>query len=171
MRDDTVQHDGFEYNWFFRTKNWRQKAGHLNAGAWVRRRRWIRLMERPPLSALQPDDASKQRESPISSLSLNDIWRGDDSDWSRLHRVMHDLGRDGRKLEAWNGWLTALEANGTEGSNHSTSEHMSKVLKDHVCHRLVTFIKDTDSFHSHVNSSMNLWVYLSTLLLELNSLS
>lgn len=134
MRDDTVQHDGFEYNWFFRTKHWRQKAGHLNAGAWVRRRRWIRLMERPPLSALQPDDVKQgnEEEASNSSLVLNDIWRGDDSDWSRLHRAMHDLGRDGRKLEAWKEWLNALDANHTEDANHLTAGQISAVLKAHV---------------------------------------
>lgn len=144
MRDDTVQHDGFEYNWFFRTRNWRQKAGHLNAGAWVRRRRWIRLMERPPSSAFQPDDDVKQgngKEVPNPSLKLNDIWRGDDTDWARLHRVMHDLGRDGRKLEAWKEWLTTVDANRTEGSSHSISEYMSAVLKAHVRRSFNCFYK------------------------------
>jgi hypothetical protein len=46
MRDEDVQYDGFQYNWYFRKGKWRNKAGRLNAGAWVRRRRWIRLMER-----------------------------------------------------------------------------------------------------------------------------
>lgn len=157
MRDDTVQHDGFEYNWFFRTKHWRQKAGHLNAGAWVRRRRWVRLMERPPLSALQPDDDRKQgneEEASSSSLTLNDIWRGDDSDWSRLHRVMHDLGRDGRKLEAWKEWLTALDADHTEDVNHLTAGQISVVLKAHVRLLFDLVMKGTDSY-SHYNSLMS----------------
>ena len=49
MRSDTgeVQHDGFEYNWVFRQHNWRARVGHFNAGGWVRRRRWVRLMVRP----------------------------------------------------------------------------------------------------------------------------
>lgn len=49
MRSDSgdVQYDGFEYNWFFRRKNWRPHIGRLSAGAYVRRRRWIRLMRRP----------------------------------------------------------------------------------------------------------------------------
>ena len=46
MRDEHVQYDGFQYNWYFRKDKWRNKPGRLNAGAWVRRRRWIRLMER-----------------------------------------------------------------------------------------------------------------------------
>ena len=34
MRTDTgeVQHDGFEYNWFFRRHNWRAQIGSFNAG-------------------------------------------------------------------------------------------------------------------------------------------
>ncbi|KDR84995.1 hypothetical protein GALMADRAFT_218079 [Galerina marginata CBS 339.88] len=49
MRTDSgeVQHDGFEYNWIFRKHNWRAQIGSFNAGGWVRRRRWIRLMVRP----------------------------------------------------------------------------------------------------------------------------
>jgi len=49
MRTDAgeVQHDGFEYNWVFRQHNWRARVGHFNAGGWVRRRRWVRLMVRP----------------------------------------------------------------------------------------------------------------------------
>ncbi|PPQ80830.1 hypothetical protein CVT25_001955 [Psilocybe cyanescens] len=49
MRTDSgeVQHDGFEYNWMFRRHNWRAQIGSFNAGGWVRRRRWIRLMVRP----------------------------------------------------------------------------------------------------------------------------
>ncbi|CAA7265796.1 unnamed protein product [Cyclocybe aegerita] len=49
MRSDSgeVQYDGFEYNWMFRQHNWRAQVGSFNAGGWVRRRRWIRLMVRP----------------------------------------------------------------------------------------------------------------------------
>lgn len=43
MRSDgQVQYDGFEYNWFFRNHKW-----SATSAAWVRRRRWIRLMMRP----------------------------------------------------------------------------------------------------------------------------
>lgn len=48
MRDGgSVQHDGFEYNWFFRRGRWRAEVGRLSSGGWVRRRRWVRLMMRP----------------------------------------------------------------------------------------------------------------------------
>jgi hypothetical protein len=50
MRSDSgeVQHDGFEYNWRFRKDKWRAEVGLFGAGGWVRRRRWVRLMMRPP---------------------------------------------------------------------------------------------------------------------------
>lgn len=44
-----TQYDGFEYNWLFQRKHWRAEVGSLNAGGWVRRRRWVRLMMRPAL--------------------------------------------------------------------------------------------------------------------------
>ncbi|KAJ7038194.1 hypothetical protein C8F04DRAFT_1393095 [Mycena alexandri] len=49
MRSDSgeVQHDGFEYNFMFRTHKWHPEAGAMS---WVRRRRWIRLMMRPAKS-------------------------------------------------------------------------------------------------------------------------
>ncbi|KAF9652017.1 hypothetical protein BDM02DRAFT_3089902 [Thelephora ganbajun] len=47
--DGQVQYDGFEYNWFFRKHKW----SATNA-AWVRRRRWIRLMMRPAKQYLHP---------------------------------------------------------------------------------------------------------------------
>ncbi|KAJ6575119.1 hypothetical protein B0H19DRAFT_1127243 [Mycena capillaripes] len=58
MRSDSgeVQHDGFEYNWMFRTHKWHPEA---SAMSWVRRRRWIRLMMRPAISK----DAKKRPDS------------------------------------------------------------------------------------------------------------
>lgn len=44
--DGEVQHDGFEYAWSFRSRNWRAEVGFLSAGGFVRRRRWVRLMAR-----------------------------------------------------------------------------------------------------------------------------
>jgi hypothetical protein len=50
MRSDgQVQYDGFEYNWFFRKQKW-----SATSAAWVRRRRWIRLMMRPAKQRLHP---------------------------------------------------------------------------------------------------------------------
>ncbi|KAH9486929.1 Meiotically up-regulated gene 65 protein [Psilocybe cubensis] len=73
MRTDSgeVQHDGFEYNWMFRRHNWRAQIGSFNAGGWVRRRRWIRLMVRPAkprkddtdISVLTPSTAASSRSS------------------------------------------------------------------------------------------------------------
>ena len=133
MRDEGIQHDGFEYNWFFRSKGWRPEAGRLNAGAWVRRRRWIRLMERPPLAALQTEeelvtDTARAKTAQIS-VDVNNVWYGDDEDWTRLRHVMHALGRDGKKLEAWQDWMGAATES---SSNGPLTESMSKVLRNHV---------------------------------------
>jgi len=86
MRSDSgeVQHDGFEYNWIFRTHKWRAEVGPLSAGGWVRRRRWVRLMMRPakqnrkthgegprsntPAPASESRSSSKYRHSVASSL-------------------------------------------------------------------------------------------------------
>ncbi|KAL5495259.1 hypothetical protein ACEPAI_722 [Sanghuangporus weigelae] len=142
MRDETVQHDGFEYNWFFRSKGWRSNAGRLNAGAWVRRRRWIRLMERPPLSALQSDEelikfhAAKEPKAQIS-VDYNHVWHGDDEDWSRLCQVMHELGRDGRKLDAWKDWTRAATKS---DSSKAVAESMSRLLRAHKDEILHSFI-------------------------------
>lgn len=109
MRDGNVQYDGFEYNWGFRMHGWRCKSGKLGIGAWVRRRRWVRLMERPPISTINedivtPDPVHDISESTSKVASVH-VWRGDDGDWHRLHDTMYCLGRDGRKLEAWRRWL------------------------------------------------------------------
>ncbi|KAG6813784.1 hypothetical protein H0H92_007196 [Tricholoma furcatifolium] len=128
MRSDTgeVQHDGFEYNWMFRTHNWRAEVGSLSAGGWVRRRRWIRLMMRPSgqsLNNYEHEDLSTpsvstgtawHRSSVGSSLSLSvqaldasTAWTGDDVDgnWLKCRSIMKYLGRDGRKIELWKIWL------------------------------------------------------------------
>jgi len=130
MRTDSgeVQHDGFEYNWRFRDNNWRAEAGKLGTGAWVRRRRWVRLMVRParhPRDHGDGQDNMTFRNSPSESASsavslvhpgselaldemdsvAREVWKGDDQDWVRLHRCLKRLGRDGRKIEAWRKWL------------------------------------------------------------------
>ena len=135
MRDETIQHDGFEYNWFFRSKGWRSKAGRLNAGAWVRRRRWLRLMERPPLTVLQESEGNGHgpREPEISvSTDVKYVWRGDGEDWHRLHRVMRELGRDGRRLEVWKEWIGCIEEGGEDSTNRDVSKFMAAVLRSRV---------------------------------------
>ncbi|KAG8901462.1 hypothetical protein FRB99_005291 [Tulasnella sp. 403] len=59
--DGEVCASGFEYNWAFRSKGWRPHPGTLSAGAWVRRRRWVRLMMRPA------DRTPTSEESPTQS--------------------------------------------------------------------------------------------------------
>lgn len=117
MRSDLgeVQHDGFEYNWSFRHTNWHANIGNLSAGAWVRRRRWVRLMMRPANVARSNHTAMSSSPSlarPPSSLSLAEldhhashVWDGTEQDWKHIHRLLRQLGRDGRKLELWRMWL------------------------------------------------------------------
>ncbi|TDL28439.1 hypothetical protein BD410DRAFT_780942 [Rickenella mellea] len=123
--DGAVQHDGFEYNWIFRSKNWRPTVGHLSAGGFVRRRRWVRLMVKPGMAASARGDGAHQagNESPaessadaisIRSRECRDVWRGDDGDWQRCHHLMRMLERDGRKLEVWKGWLGVGQIGGTD---------------------------------------------------------
>ncbi|KIY52733.1 hypothetical protein FISHEDRAFT_69548 [Fistulina hepatica ATCC 64428] len=50
-----IQYDGFEYNWLFRKAHWRSQIGRFNAGGFVRRRRWIRLMMRPGITSDSTD--------------------------------------------------------------------------------------------------------------------
>lgn len=133
MRTDSgeVQYDGFEYNWFFRQKHWHAEIGKLSTGAWVRRRRWVRLMMRPAQHTIthsegSPSPTSKSRLSdrplgasfvslvhPQSEIALDELvlsanleWEGNEQDWVRCHRLMRRLGRDGRKLELWRMWLS-----------------------------------------------------------------
>lgn len=134
MRTDTgeVQHDGFEYNWFFRRHSWRAQIGSFNAGGWVRRRRWVRLMVRPakprtngvegPAPSVNASLAAstKRRMSMVSTppsvntdpsvdwreINPDEVWLGDvEEDWQHCRSLMKKFGRDGRKLELWRLWL------------------------------------------------------------------
>lgn len=128
-----TQYDGFEYNWFFRTRHWRSEVGSLNAGGWVRRRRWVRLMMRPAKTSHRTEasstaptphmlyqnimhmehvEAGMTRPPSVASVSGEsdgegaDIWRGDaEDDWFRCHSVLRKLGTDGKQLELWRHWL------------------------------------------------------------------
>ncbi|CAE7105499.1 unnamed protein product, partial [Rhizoctonia solani] len=147
--DGEVQQDGYEYNWCFRSKGWRASIGSFNAGGWVRRRRWVRLMMRPanagsPSSPLAHEDgfittpaSSIPTPTPPSTTTLNEsekneredalIWRGDDGDWLRVRDALRTFRSDGRRLEVWERWLAleeqALLAHATErlgiGVRHS----------------------------------------------------
>jgi hypothetical protein len=63
--DGQVQYDGFEYNWFFRKHKW-----SATSAAWVRRRRWIRLMMRPAKRHLHPSPNGHVSASPSPSPSI-----------------------------------------------------------------------------------------------------
>jgi len=64
--DGQVQYDGFEYNWFFRKRKW-----SATSAAWVRRRRWIRLMMRPAKRRLHPSTQGQISSSVSPSLSVH----------------------------------------------------------------------------------------------------
>jgi hypothetical protein len=133
MRSDSgeVQHDGFEYNWVFRSHKWRAEVGPLSAGGWVRRRRWVRLMMRPAKKNRRkhgdnlgyspivgnslPHSMDSDSVSPSVNhagrsndvLNVDDIWSTDDVElnWTLCHMIMKKFGRDGRRLELWKRWL------------------------------------------------------------------
>jgi hypothetical protein len=132
MRSDSgeVSHDGFEYNWMFRSHNWRAEVGRFSAGGWVRRRRWVRLMMRPAQSLCHRHEAgvddgglegSLLQSKDLDKVSISqpfcasadqvsevqDIWRDDDTEknWARCRMLMKVLGRDGPRLEVWQLWL------------------------------------------------------------------
>jgi hypothetical protein len=66
MRSDgQVQYDGFEYNWFFRKHKW-----SATSAAWVRRRRWIRLMMCPARPRIPPSTNEHIASSTSPSLSI-----------------------------------------------------------------------------------------------------
>lgn len=153
-----VQHDGFEYNWLFRDKHWHATVGKLGAAAWVRRRRWIRLMMRPAnhsqlpnnrIHAIIPSSPSPSAPSlvaPASKPSLVEadyVWDGSERDWQHVHRLLKQLGRDGRKLELWRMWLgpyahayaSDTKAKGKQSDAPSPSQkvfqsHLSDVVPD-----------------------------------------
>jgi hypothetical protein len=116
-----VHYDGFEYNWYFRRHQWRPEPGLFNAGGWVRRRRWVRLMVRPA-HPIDPGEDGYPRSPVITSPSTRYsiipdnsaleleaekalVWRGDAEDWKRCHHLMVRLNRDGTKLDLWRQWL------------------------------------------------------------------
>ncbi|GJJ09692.1 hypothetical protein Clacol_003916 [Clathrus columnatus] len=107
--DGEVQHDG--------RGGWRPKVGWFSAGGFVRRRRWIRMMFRPSDAHLEAEAKAKQREFEDrvgESLMLTYIsedvplWKGDQYDWHRLHKLLKKIARDGPKIELWKAWLTDL---------------------------------------------------------------
>ncbi|KAA1475801.1 hypothetical protein DENSPDRAFT_447816 [Dentipellis sp. KUC8613] len=121
-----VQYDGFEYNWFFRKRNWRAQVGTMSAGGWVRRRRWVRLMMRPAsvVKASQNEAASILSSHASSTtgpelvvepptVTEETVWKGDAGDWERCWSLMKG-SRDGRRLEIWKIWL--LDCGGSHGS-------------------------------------------------------
>jgi len=135
--DGQTQYDGFEYNWFFQSKHWRDQVGHFNAGGWVRRRRWVRLMMRPARpkeffgsqngkdasgSTFRHDNTGATRPpSVMPSLGEEDdedierrVWTGEpEQDWERCRQELRRAPHDGRKLELWKEWFGLMVENVT----------------------------------------------------------
>ena len=165
MRSDNgeIQHDGFEYNWFFRRHHWRGEVGSLSAGGLVRRRRWIRLMLRPAKQRNQEDeecadgqktsDTVANRHETGDLLDVDVVWQGQDTEenWHRCHTLMKRLDRDGHKLDIWLAWLESLsESVDKKGfanrismtANTSKNEQIMSVLNRHVCPELESLSSD-----------------------------
>ncbi|KAG9314359.1 hypothetical protein JVU11DRAFT_5153 [Chiua virens] len=102
-----VQHDGFEYNWFFRDNHWHAKVGKLSTGAWVRRRTLGQTHDASPPIVRIPLTSPPILTCPYpSSITMAyHLWDGSEQDWQHVHRLLRQLGRDGRKLELWRMWL------------------------------------------------------------------
>ena len=148
MRADLgeVQHDGYEYNWSFREQHWHATVGPLSTGAWVRRRRWVRLMMRPAKwtsghLGFAPSLEEGQLPTLPSASSLllghpgldaeldepSKLWVGDpDKDWNSCRQLLRRVGSDGRKLEVWQLWLgleNLVKAHDTKGKNRCQGEN------------------------------------------------
>lgn len=189
MRSDLgeVQHDGFEYNWSFRETQWRAEIGPLSAGAWVRRRRWIRLMMRPagwkwdlPWLA---DNHSERLTSPLpsgappSETTLDSLehkaalsWKGiPDVDWQQCYSLMKHLGSDGRKLELWHTWLNPYithETTDLKGKGKQNSEDRScyPSMAHHYKHQSLggnppPLSHLSPMLQNHANSIMRMFIF------------
>ncbi|KAF9076294.1 hypothetical protein BDP27DRAFT_896694 [Rhodocollybia butyracea] len=155
MRSDSgeVQHDGFEYNFWFRSNHWSATCGTFS---WVRRRRWVRLMMRPGKKrrmVTEEEDAPTptttisspfRATTPVPSVStgkrdtlyLPEIWQGSvDDDWLMCREQMRVTGSDGAKLELWKRWLGLIE---TSDDNDVPLEYVTAVLRA----KLTTILKD-----------------------------
>ena len=89
--DGQVQYDGFEYNWLFRKHKW-----SATSAAWVRRRRWIRLMMRPAKRRTHPGTAGhiSPDASPGSSVGIP-------ADQSQSARPSPALSHGGYSRYSW----------------------------------------------------------------------
>jgi hypothetical protein len=77
MRSDAqVQYDGYEYNWLFRKHKWHSDIGPVSTGAWVRRRRWVRLMVKPAKPTPAKPHTPSRSTTPSSTPALSHTpWR------------------------------------------------------------------------------------------------
>lgn len=57
-----------------------------------------------PTDELDKDKISEEDEEDEEDKDTR-IWRGDADDWTRIRNALRDFRSDGRRLEAWEGWL------------------------------------------------------------------
>ncbi|KZO93559.1 hypothetical protein CALVIDRAFT_540016 [Calocera viscosa TUFC12733] len=100
--DGEVQEDGFEYNWWFRRKGWRPRIGFWSSGAYVRRRRWMRLRCLTP-----PEPISEKPTVPTSSARSPEALAG----WEKLRAKMMETELDRERLEMVKTWLDESTSN------------------------------------------------------------
>lgn len=100
--DGEVQEDGFEYNWWFRQNGWRPKIGTMSTGAYVRRRRWMRLryLTPPEVTAEKPSDPSVSHVEPTELQG-----------WEKVRAEMKDTELDRERLDFLKAWLDESSAN------------------------------------------------------------
>ncbi|KAG6842204.1 hypothetical protein C0991_000174 [Blastosporella zonata] len=174
MRSDTgeVQHDGFEYNWVFRTHKWRAEVGSFSAGGWVRRRRWIRLMMRPAIPRLPHGHGPLDQSSPSISAG---VWRNP-SVGSMLSRSV--TTRESSISTTWiendveGNWLKCRllmkhldhrdnNSNGKARQNQRTGPGMSAVAFDDVVHEWQCPSKDDliSILQIHGNELLQTFIY------------
>jgi hypothetical protein len=78
---------------------WRSSPGFINAGGWVRRRQWVRLMMRPAELPSAGNDQNPEDDR-------DPVWQGNtQEDWMRFRRKLHGIGNDGGRIALWKRWL------------------------------------------------------------------
>ncbi|KAJ7169895.1 hypothetical protein C8R46DRAFT_1090464 [Mycena filopes] len=110
MRSDSgeVQHDGFEYNFMFRTHKWHPEAGAMSWGGntpITPSPSIIGVRNRYSVASSVPPSVAE--EDSFDGFGADDVWLSDNSDinWEQCRLVMRRAGRDGRILELWRRWL------------------------------------------------------------------
>lgn len=129
----------------FRGKGWKDHAGVMGWGGWVRRREMVRLRgtkaEEPKGRAEGVGDEERGKTWP--SRSLKGLILGDEVDGD-VERVLRSLGRvplDRRKLDTWRRWL--------EEDDEDGHQKLQTVLNDQEAVSSILFLGT-----SHLNTRL-----------------